>query len=351
MRRLTSMSLTAKVKLILLAAAIVAGVALPYVLSPFLVSVVSLALVFGLFAMSIDLLAGFAGLVSVGHAGILATAAYGVGYVATHGGGYVAQILAGLGVGLVASIVFALMAMRTSRVYFLLITLAQGMIVWGLSIRLYSITGAENGLRDILRPSAVSAYWKYYYLCLAVLFVCGGLMWVIVRSPFGYGLRGLRDSEERVRMLGYNTTLHKFYAFVLSGFFASISGVLFVYQNEYISPAAAEFLVSGTGVLMVVLGGVGTLVGPVIGAFIITLIENELSAYVERWPTVLGAVFIITILFAPNGLVGGLSRLWRRWTGPRGRGEPETATAEEAAETEPAGRSAPSHQISTGGGK
>lgn len=339
---LTSMSLTARVKLALLAAAIVAGVALPYVLSPFLVSIVSLALVIALFAMSIDLLAGFSGLVSLGHAGILATAAYGVGYVATHGGGHTAQILTGLAAGLVASVIFAVMAMRTSGVYFLMVTLAQGMIVWGLSIRLYRITGAENGLRGVLRPPAVSAYWKYYYLCLAVLVICGGLMWVIARSPFGYGLRGLRDSEERLRMLGYNTALHKFYGFVLSGLFASVAGVLFVYQNEFISSAAAGFLVSGNGVLAVVLGGLGTLVGPVVGAFIIVLIQNVLSVYVERWPTVLGVVFIVTILFAPNGIVGGLSRLWYRWLDRRRGGR--DAAAAPPAPAEPAARPAPSNE-------
>ena len=324
-----SVSPTAAVKLLLLGAAAVAGIALPYVLDPFLVGIASLALVFALFAMSIDLLAGFAGLVSLGHAGILATAAYGVAYVATHGGGYLLQILAGLGVGLTASAVFGLMAMRTSGVYFLMVTLAQGMIVWGLSIRLYSVTGAENGLRGVLRPPAFSAYWKYYYLCLAVLFVCGGLLWVIVRSPFGYGLRGLQGSEERVRMLGYNSAAHKLYAFLLSGLFASVAGILFVYHNEFISPSAAEFLVSGNGVLAVVLGGVGTLVGPALGAFVIVGIENVLSVYVERWPTVLGLVFIATILFAPNGVVGGISRLWRRWVGSR------EAVGREAAEAAP----------------
>lgn len=333
------MSLTSAVKLALLVIAVAVGAALPYLISPFLVSIASLALVFALFAMSIDLLAGFGGLVSLGHAGILATAAYGVGYVATHGGGYTAQILAGLAVGLAASVVFALMAMRTSGVYFLMVTLAQGMIVWGLSIRLYRITGAENGLPGIVRPPAISAYWKYYYFCLVVLLVCGGLMWVVVRSPFGYGLRGIRDSEERIRMLGYNTAFHKFWAFVLSGVFASVAGVLFVYQNEFISPAAAEFLVSGNGVLMVVLGGVGTLAGPVIGAFVIVLIENVLSVYVERWQTVLGLVFIAVILFAPNGLVGGTSRIWHRWLARR-RGEPQSladSPSQEAGDRDPFG--------------
>ncbi|MGH3501073.1 MAG: branched-chain amino acid ABC transporter permease [Nocardioidaceae bacterium] len=328
------MSRTTRVKLALLLAAVVAGIALPYVLSPFLVSIVSLALVISIFAMSINLLAGFGGLISLGHAGIMAAAAYGVGYVATHGGGYPVQVLAGLGVGLATTAIFALMAMRTSGVYFLMVTLAEGMIVWGLSLKLYRITGAENGLRGILRPPAVSAYWKYYYLCLAVLFVCGGLMWVIVRSPFGYGLRGLKDSEERIRMLGYNSAMHKFYGFMLSGFLASVAGILFVYQNQFISPSAAEFQSSGNGVLAVVLGGVGTLTGPVVGAFVIVFIQNVLSGYVARWPTVLGIVFIVTILFAPNGVVGNVSRLWQRWGG-RGRTErarsSETSAGRQAA--------------------
>ncbi|MGH3326480.1 MAG: branched-chain amino acid ABC transporter permease, partial [Streptomycetales bacterium] len=320
------MSLTSKVKLALLAAAIVVGVALPYLASGFLVSIATLALVFALFAMSIDLLAGFGGLVSLGHAGILASAAYGVGYVATHGGGHGSQILTGLAVGVAVSAVFAITAMRTSAVYFLMVTLALGMTVWGLSIRLYRVTGAENGLRGILRPPAISAYWKYYYVCLAVLLVCAAIMWVIVHSPFGYALRGLRDSEARIRILGYNSVLHKFYAFMLSGLFTSIAGVLFVYQNEFISPSDAQFLVSGKGVLMVILGGAGTLIGPVVGAFVIVLSENILSVYVERWPTVLGLVFIGTILFAPNGFVGGVSRLWRRWLDRRGRDEAAEST-------------------------
>ncbi len=112
-------------------------------------------------------------------------------------------------------------------------------------------------------------------------------------------------------MLGYNSALHKFYAYSVSGVFASISGVLFVYHNQFISPAAAEFLVSGNGLLMAILGGIGTLIGPLIGAFVIVFSENLLSSYIERWPTFLGIVFIVVILFARQGLVGALSRGWK----------------------------------------
>lgn len=305
------MSLTAKVKLGLLATALAAGAALPYMASSFIIGLVTLALVFGLFAMSIDLLAGFGGLVTVGQAGIFATAAYGVGYVSTHtGGGHLAQVAAGLGAGVAVAVIFAVMAMRTSGVYFLMVTLAQGMIVWGLAYRLSSVTGAENGLRGILRPPAVSSYWMYYYLVLVVVALAGAALWVVTRSPLGLALRGLREGEDRLRMLGYNTTFHKAYAFTLSGFFASVAGVLFVYLNQFISPASAEFSFSGYGLLMAILGGVETLAGPLIGAFVFVFAENMLSSYVERWTTVLGVVFIATILFARDGLVGGLSRAW-----------------------------------------
>lgn len=306
-----SVSLTTKVKIGLLLAGLVLAAALPYLVSPFVVSIASLALIFGLFAMSIDLLGGFGGLITLGQAGILATAGYGVGYTAVRlGGSHPEQIFVGLGAGLVASIVFGAMAMRTTGIYFIMVTLAEGMIVWGLSIRLASVTGAENGLRGILRPPAVSAYWEYYYAVVVVVAICGGLLWIITRSPFGLALRGLRESEDRLRMLGYNSTLQKFYAFVLSGLFASIAGVLFVYHNQFISPAIAEFLVSGNGVLMMILGGMGTLVGPVVGAFAIIFAENLLSSYVVRWPTILGIVFIVVILFARDGFIGALSRTW-----------------------------------------
>lgn len=332
-----TLSLTAKVKLGLLVAGLALGVALPYLVSPFVVSITALALIFGLFSMSIDLLGGFGGLITLGHAGILATAGYGVGYTAVRlGGSHLEQILIGLAAGLVASIIFGAMSMRTTGIYFIMVTLAEGMIVWGLSIRLASITGAENGLRGILRPSAVSAYWQYYYAVLVVVTICGGLMWVVTRSPFGLALRGLRESEDRLRMLGYNSTFQKFYAFVLAGLFATVSGILFVYHNQFISPATAEFLVSGNGVLMAILGGMGTLIGAVLGAFAIVFTENMLSSYIERWPTILGIVFIVVILFARDGFVGALSRYWSTAVRRFERAEPGAHTREPHEEAEPA---------------
>ncbi len=311
---LARFDLTSRVKLVLLVAALAAGIASPYVFDRFIVGLISLSLITGLFAMSVDLMAGYAGLVTLGHAGVLATAMYGAGYVAVKAGGpFWLQVVVGFLAGLTMSAVFGVMAMRSSGVYFIMITIAQGMIIWGLSIRLNNVTGAENGLFGFDRPAALSEWWVYYYFILAVVLVCAVLLVVVVRSPFGLALKGLRESETRMRMLGHNSAFLKFYMFMISGFFATIAGILLLYLNEFVSPSDVVLAASALPVLMAILGGIGTLVGPVIGSFIITFIRNYVSLEVERWPTLMGAIFVMVVLFARQGIVGTISMLWYRW--------------------------------------
>jgi len=336
------------IRLTVLAAAIGIGIAVPYLLGAYMVSVLTLGLIYALYAMSIDLMGGYGGLITLGQGGILAAGSYGVGYVASRAaGGTGRQLLYGLLATLILSAVFGVMAMRTSQVYFLMVTLAQGMIVWGFVTRSTAL-GAENGLRGIARPAAFSAYWKYYYLCLAIVAVSGLLMGVITRSPLGLSLRALKDSETRLRMLGYNLALTKFYVFVLSGFFAGVAGMLLAYYTNFVSPANAAFATSGRGVLMVILGGVGTLFGPVIGAFLIMLAENILSAYLARWTTVLGLVFVLTIMFAPGGLVGAGRRVWRRMR--RTGGSPGPTQTDPLEQTRPPAPSAAETSAGLSGG-
>lgn len=308
---LKSLSVTTWVKIGLTVAGIAFAVAAPYMFSPFLIGLFTLALIAGLFAQSVDLLSGYAGLVTLGHAGVSASAAYGVGYMASkQGAGLAAQLAVGITAGLVVSLIFAVMTMRSDGVYFMMITLAQGMIVWGLSIRLYDITGAENGLTGIDRPAAIAPYWKYYYFTLTVVVLCWMALGIVVKSPFGTSLKGLRASETRMRMLGYNTTLQKLYVFMLAGLFATISGLLLVYLNEFISPSSVTLAASAIGVLEAILGGIGTLVGPMIGAFVIVFVQNVVSIYVERWPTLMGLIFVVVVLFARRGVVGAISDVW-----------------------------------------
>jgi len=312
-RFLSTLPLTRKVQLTLLAVAIPVAILLPLVVDNFIIRLLTLALVSALFAMSVDLMAGYAGLVTLGHAGVLGSAMYGVGYVASKtDGGIGLQILVGFVVGMSVAAIFGLMAMRSTGVYFIMITIAQGMIVWGLVSLLNDITGAENGLLGIRRPVAVETEFRFYYVVLVTVLVCSLLLFIVVRSPFGYALKGLRGSETRVRMLGHNSAFLKFYMFLVSGFFATIAGILLVYLNEFVSPSDVILGASALPVLMTILGGIGTLVGPFIGAFVIVFLRNWVSLKVDRWPTLMGLIFILVVLFAREGLVGAVSKWWNR---------------------------------------
>ncbi len=285
------------------------ALALPYLTTSFYVGIATQVLFFGLFAMSIDLLGGYMGLMPLGQAGLLGVAAYSMGFLISRlAWPWLPAVLVGLSATVLMSLVFGLLAVRTTGIFFVMITLAEGMLVWGFAYRMASITGAENGLRGITRPDFAPLYWQYYYLVLAVVAVCALLLALLVRSPFGLTMKGIRESESRMRTLGYNVTLHKLLAFVISGFFAGVAGILYAWYNQFISPSAVNITASTEGVLMVVLGGAGTLLGPVLGAAVITLVKNLLSMYVARWPTIMGLIFIVVVLFARDGILGAIRR-------------------------------------------
>jgi branched-chain amino acid transport system permease protein len=299
-------------------AALLLGVALPYLVSSYYLAIITQVLFFGLLAMSIDLLGGYTGLMPLGHAGVMGVASYSLGFLISRARwDWWQASLAALGVTLLVSLVFGLLAVRTTGIFFVMITMAEGMLVWGLAFRWSSVTGAENGLRGILRPPFATLYWQYYYLVLLVFIVCAVLLTLIVRSPFGLTLKGIRESESRMRTLGYNVTLHKVVVFMVSGLFAGISGLLYAWYNQFISPSAINIGASTQGILMVVLGGAGTLVGPVLGAGVIVFLTNILSGPVARWQTVMGVIFILVVLFAREGIVGAARLAWARRGGRR----------------------------------
>jgi len=196
-------------------------------------------------------------------------------------------------------------------VYFLMITLALGMVVWGLAFRWVSVTKGDNGISSIPRPS-LGLPWSFtnqtafYYLTLLTFVVAFALMLLIVRSPFGMSMRGIRESERRMRSLGYNVWLHKYLVFILGGAFAGLSGVLWAYYNGFVSPVEVQLITSVETLLMVALGGPGTLVGPTLGAGVIVFLKNFVSLYTKRWLLILGGVYICVILFAPQGIVGAV---------------------------------------------
>ncbi|MFL6691829.1 MAG: branched-chain amino acid ABC transporter permease, partial [Ramlibacter sp.] len=246
------------------------------------------------------------------HGAIFGTASYVVMYIATTAGGNAWITLpAGMLAAVAVAAIFGALAVRTSGVYFLLLTLALGMVVWGVCQRWTSVTGGENGLRGTSRPALLADGPTFYYFVLAVGVATTSLMWRLVRSPFGLSLKGVRESESRMRSLGYNTTLHLFLGFLFSGAVAGLSGVLYAWFNSFVSPSTVGLAQSVKGLLMVVVGGVGTLFGSVVGAALIIILENVASSFTERWSMMLGALFVLTMIFAPEGIVGRMRSFLR----------------------------------------
>ena len=307
------------------AAALVAAVVLlvlPPFVSSFMLSLLTQALVWAMLAMSLDLLLGFTGLASLGHAAYLALGAYSVGILTTrHGANFWTALAVGVLLAALGAAIFGLVALRATGVYFLMITLALGMTVWGLANRWVSVTSGDNGISGVPRPRGlpfdVSGALPFYYLVLTAFVVAFVILWTVVRSPFGKTLVGIRESESRMRTLGYHVWLHKYVGFVIAGAGGGFAGVFWAYYNGFVSPADSELATSVEILLMVALGGRGTLFGPALGAFVIVLLKNVVSIYTHRWLLILGVVYIGTIVYAPEGIIG----MARDWLKARGRAQ------------------------------
>jgi branched-chain amino acid transport system permease protein len=295
-------------KLAILAVGAACLAVLPPVLTSYWVGLLTQMLIFAILAMSLDILLGYTGMPSFGHAGFFGVAAYAVAVLSTrYQAGFLASALAGLIVGTLLGAAFGLLVSHVRDVYFLMITLALGMVLWGLSFRWIPMTGGDNGISGIPRlETQLGIPWSgplpFYYLTLLTFLACSALLALLVRSPFGLTLQGIRESESRMKSLGVNTWLHRYLSYVIAGAFASVAGIVWAYYNSFVGPTYLDLTASSEVFLMVTLGGPGTLAGPAIGAGAIVLLKNVISTYTQRWLLILGAVYIVTILWAPQGL-------------------------------------------------
>lgn len=294
--------------------------ALPPFLSSYFLSMITKVLIFGIFCLSLDLILGYTGLLSLGHAAFMGTAGYAAGILMVHFGvwNFWALIsIAVLAAGLMAAII-GFMVLRVTGVYFLLLTLAFGQLLSVVAIRWKSITGGTNGLIGIDYPymGIESFSWSslsFYYLVFICFVVCYYILKRIVESSFGRSLVGIRENEARMQALGFNTWAHKYTAFIISGLFAGVSGALFAFFYGIMVPDHLALTTSASGMLMVVIGGPGTLFGPVIGSLIIILLEHYASIYSpERWPLILGCVFVICVIFLRGGMAKYLTSFWKK---------------------------------------
>jgi branched-chain amino acid transport system permease protein len=284
--------------------------------STYYVNIASQILFYAIFALGVNVLAGYAGLVSLGHAGLFGIAAYAGARIMNDGHGQLVVAAGALGVTLLVSAVFAVLALRGTGLGFVMITVALGQIVWGVAYRWISITNGDNGIAIRGRPSplglALTTPASFYWATLVVFLIAVGSMAVFVASPFGASLRGTRDQPRRMNALGYHVWMIRFLAFLFSGFWSGVAGLLYLYYNQFVSPQAVALTASAEALLMVIAGGTATLLGPIAGAALVVVMKNVASAYIERWNFVLGAIFVVIVVFMPEGLVPGTVRRWRR---------------------------------------
>jgi branched-chain amino acid transport system permease protein len=308
-------------KILMVIAALAAVAIIVPTTGSFVILLVTRALAFSILVMSLDILLGYTGLASLGQAAYLGVGAYATAILATKyhiglGWDFWLVLLIGTLLGAALAALFGLLAIRASGVYFLMITLALGQCVWGLAYRWNSLTGGDNGINMRERPKFggidLANEMTFFFVVFAIFCAALLLMYTLVRSPFGRSLAGIRERELRMQILGYNTWLHKYIAFIIAGAFGGLSGVLWAHTAGIVSPVNVELPTSVDALLMAVLGGSGTLVGGVIGTFIVFGLREFLSTLVPWWQYVLGIVYVATILYLPTGLMGIPERLRQR---------------------------------------
>jgi branched-chain amino acid transport system permease protein len=316
-------------KRIALLLALLALATLPlWIGNSYYVNIATQMLIYAILALGLNVLVGYAGLVTLGHAGLFGIAAYAGAVLINNGHNHLVVAFGALAVTVAVTAVFAILALRGTGLGFVMITVALGQIVWGIAYRWISLTNGDNGISINTRPApfglslldASALYWA----CFVVFLVTVAAMAIFVASPFGAALRGARDQPRRMTALGYNVWLTRFLAFLFSGFWSGVAGLLYLYYNQFISPQAVALSASAEALLMVIAGGTATLLGPIAGAVLVIVMKDVASAYIERWNFVLGAIFVLIVVFMPEGLVPGCVRLWRRATSAR---RPRAATA------------------------
>ncbi len=278
-------------------------------------------MIWALFAMSLDLLVGYLGHASFGHAAFLGVAGYAVAILnvtfkwdplAAAGGALVAAF--------VLAMIFGAVVSHVTGIYYTIVNFALAQTMWGLAYQWYSLTGGDNGVRGVARPSifgiASGGTNAFFYFVAVIFVVCTLLLLLVVSSPFGLTMRGIKQTQSRMRVLGYNVWLHKYIAYVIAGTFAGVAGIMQSYFDQFIGPGQVSMMTSAKVVLMVIVGGAGTLLGPLFGGVLVVIIQNAVSAFTDRWMMVLGVMYVIIVVFVPGGLMGLYRRIARRSAGP-----------------------------------
>jgi branched-chain amino acid transport system permease protein len=285
--------------------------------SPFYLDLLVQIMVASLIASSLNLLLGIGGLFSFAQTALAGSVSYAVALgCIRYGAPPWLAAMGAIGFGLVISLAIGALALRTTGLNIGMITLALAQVLWGLALHWGSVTGGENGISGIPRPSlplwstADPVIWYEYVTVIFILTVVALRRYIA--SPLGVCLGAVRSQPKRMSALGYNIWLIRMSAFAIAGLVSSLAGVLFVFHQQFISPHALALGETAETLLMVIVGGPATLLGPIVGAVIVVVFRVIVSSYFDYWPMLLGALFVAVVIFLPEGVVPGVSRVLRR---------------------------------------
>jgi branched-chain amino acid transport system permease protein len=298
--------------------ALLALLALPFLLTDYPRALISEIFIFAIFAMSLDLLLGFTGLMSLGHAAFFGLGAYAVAVLGTQFG---VNAWLGVAAGIVVSgcgaALIGFFCVRTGGIPFLMLTLAFSQLVFSVALKWRDVTGGSDGIAIAERPGFLGYDLSHslvmYFMALSFFAATYWGLRRLLNAPLGHAFVGIRENEQRMMAIGYPTRAYKLISFTIAGAIAGLAGGLYAIFNGFISADAVYWTASGDILIMTMLGGAGTLIGPALGAAIVLLMKNVVSSYSEHWLAIIGATFICCVMFFPGGLWGSLQKL--RWRG------------------------------------
>jgi branched-chain amino acid transport system permease protein len=298
---------------------------LPYVVTPYQTILMSYGLIMAIAALGFNLLLGYTGLLSFGHSAYFGLGAYAVAFMVKylHVTSMELFLIGGLIATLLVTAVFGVICVRYTRIFFAILTMALSQVVWSLAFKFFWVTGGTDGLRIptpmilnglLTVPKNKIAFLSntYYYYVLIVFIIFVALMWVIVHSPFGQALQAIRDNETRAAFLGVRVRRARWIAFMISGGFTGVAGILWAPLNGLTTPDILYWPFSGEIVFLTVLGGFGTFVGPIVGAVAFNYLKTYAVGLTVYWQLLLGSVLIVLVLALPTGIMGTLGRLRMR---------------------------------------
>jgi branched-chain amino acid transport system permease protein len=326
MKVISPVSIHSKIPLLVAAAAVLAVLALvPLVAGLYQIQLLTYGLIAAIAALGFNILLGYTGLLSFGHSAFFGIGAYAVAFMlrnlAVHS--MELYILIGVPIVAIASALFGYICVRHTRIFFGILTLALSQVLYSLALKLFWITGGTDGLR-VARPTLLASLISfsgpgafqrflttYYYYVLVVFAICVVMMWVIVHSPFGKALQAIRDNETRAAFLGIRIYRFRWLAFLISGTFTGLAGILWAPLNGLATPDVLYWTFSGEIVFTALLGGFRNFTGPIVGGIVYTYLKTYAVATTEYWQALLGAVLVLLIIVLPTGIVGALSQITR----------------------------------------